>query len=101
MMQENKEFLMVGIGEILWDMLPRGRQLGGAPANFAYHATQLGNRGVVVSRVGRDDDGFEILNTLQKKGVDHSITSTGEYPTGTVSVSMDDRGVPSYIIHED
>ncbi|MBM9605605.1 carbohydrate kinase family protein [Desulfopila inferna] len=100
-MQKKKEFLMVGIGEILWDMLPRGKQLGGAPANFAYHATQLGNKGVVVSCVGRDDDGVEILKTLEKKEVGHYITSTDRYPTGVVTVSMDEQGIPSYIIHED
>ncbi len=59
--------VMVGIGEILWDVLPHGRQLGGAPANFAYHASQLGSEGVVVSSVGRDDDGARIIATRKIK----------------------------------
>ena len=61
--------LVVGIGEILWDMLPGGKQLGGAPANFAYHANALGARGAVVSRVGDDDPGREILVRLRELGL--------------------------------
>lgn len=100
-MDQKEKKIMVGIGEILWDMLPDGRQLGGAPANFAYHVTQLGNSGVIVSAVGSDDDGTDILQTLEEKNVRHLITTTKQYPTGTVTVSMGDKGVPSYIIHED
>ncbi len=91
---------MVGIGEILWDMLPQGRQMGGAPANFACHATQLGNQGVVVSSVGRDDDGVEILELLRRKKVEHRITIDEKYPTGVVSITVDEQGVADYTIHE-
>jgi fructokinase len=98
---ENVRKTMVGIGEILWDMLPQGRQMGGAPANFACHATQLGNQGVVVSSVGRDDDGVKILELLRRKKVEHRITVNEKYPTGFVSIAMDDQGVADYTIHED
>ncbi|MEE4243105.1 MAG: carbohydrate kinase [Desulfopila sp.] len=99
-MQNTEKNIMVGIGEILWDMLPKGRQMGGAPANFACHATQLGNTGIVVSAVGRDDDGAAILDLLDQKKVKHCI-SVHDYPTGVVSVSVDERGTADYIIHED
>ena len=91
---------MVGVGEILWDVLPHGKQLGGAPANFAYHACQLGNEGVVVSCVGDDDDGNEIIETLNNKNITHSLVIRDQYPTGTVGVKMDEGGIPSYTIYE-
>ncbi len=91
---------MVGIGEILWDVLPSGKQLGGAPANFAYHTGQLDNRGVVISCIGKDEDGREILSTLDKKSIENSITISDRYPTGLVTVHMDKKGIPSYTIHE-
>lgn len=99
-MDKNSKYLMVGIGEILWDMLPLGKQLGGAPANFACHASQLGNEGVIISAVGSDSNGNDILAALAKKRVLHYITASRLYPTGIVSVEVDDKGVPSYIIHE-
>lgn len=99
-MQTSKSFTMVGIGELLWDVLPQGKQLGGAPANFAYHANQLGNRGVVISSVGNDPDGDEILRQLDAKNIPHQVTQTRDYPTGTVSVEMGDDGIPSYTIQE-
>src|SRR5688572_7011479 len=93
--------LVVGIGEILWDLLPAGKQLGGAPANFAYHAAALGARGVVVSRVGDDDLGREVLQRLQALGLDAShVTTDSRHPTGTVEVRLDDRGAADYVIHE-
>ncbi|MHC4705964.1 MAG: hypothetical protein ACYS8I_02610 [Planctomycetota bacterium] len=65
-MTENKrDFTIVGLGEILWDMLPDGKKLGGAPANFAYHAQALGTRGVVVSCIGNDGLGKEIIVNWQ------------------------------------
>jgi fructokinase len=91
--------LLIGIGEILWDMLPAGRQLGGAPANFAYHANALGGRGAVVSRVGDDPLGREILDRLDTLGVDRTFVSVDSvHPTGTVEVKLDERGVPDYEI---
>jgi fructokinase len=93
--------VIVGIGEILWDMLPAGRQLGGAPANFAYHANALGARVVVVSRVGDDDLGREILDRLNALGLDRAHVGTDpDHPTGTVDVRVDAAGVPEYVIHE-
>lgn len=92
---------MVGIGEILWDVLPGGKQLGGAPANFAYHANALGANGAVVSRVGDDEPGREILSRLDALGLDRrhlSIDPT--HPTGRVDVRVDSAGVPRYVIHE-
>ncbi len=100
-MVEQTKAIMVGLGEILWDMLPDGKQLGGAPANFACHANQLGNEGVVLSSVGNDANGAEILDQLKKKNVQHLITTNNQYPTGIVSVEVDEMGVPAYIIHED
>jgi fructokinase len=92
---------IVGIGEVLWDMLPTGRQLGGAPANFAYHARALGANGVPVSRVGDDDLGREILRRLASLGLDTRYVSTDRaHPTGRVDVRLDSAGVPDYVIHQ-
>jgi len=68
--------VIVGIGEVLWDMLPGGKQLGGAPANFAYHANALGAQGVVASRVGDDKLGGEALRRLESLGLGVSYVST-------------------------
>ncbi|MBO4923042.1 MAG: carbohydrate kinase [Bacteroidales bacterium] len=92
--------IIVGIGEILWDMLPSGKALGGAPANFAYHAGRLGEEGWAVSAVGDDALGREILDLVASKGL-HSMISVTDKPTGTVQVELDDRGVPAYNIKED
>ena len=92
--------IIVGIGEILWDMLPGGKQLGGAPANFAYHANALGARGVVISRVGDDDFGREIIARLESLGLDtRFVQRDPSHPTGRVDVRVDGRGVPDYVIH--
>lgn len=92
---------MIGIGEILWDILPEGRQLGGAPANFAFHCQQLGNQGIVISCVGDDDLGSEIKKSLQELGVSSIVGVTPQYSTGTVMVEMASRGIPTYTIAED
>ena len=95
-----KQFKIVGLGEVLWDVLPTGKQLGGAPANFAYISNQLGNHGIIASRVGNDSDGKEILHSLEKVGVDVShIQTDAEHQTGTVKVSLE-NGQPSYEITE-
>jgi fructokinase len=95
-------YVLVGIGEILWDILPSGKQMGGAPANFAYHASALGEEGVVVSRVGKDELGLEILNHLRILGLSSDfITLDESSPTGTVTVNVDHDGVPDFTIHED
>lgn len=92
--------VIVGIGEILWDMLPGGKALGGAPANFAYHASRLGEEGWAVSAVGDDPLGAEIMEIVAEKRLNHLIAVTDQ-PTGTVRVSLDAKGVPSYNITED
>lgn len=94
-------FRCVGLGEVLWDLLPSGRQLGGAPANFAYHAAALGAEGRVVSRVGADEPGRDLLARLHGLGLPvDAIAVDPEAPTGTVSVAMEAGGHPRYTIHE-
>ncbi|MBN1912111.1 MAG: carbohydrate kinase [Pirellulales bacterium] len=93
--------LVVGLGEILWDLLPEGRQLGGAPANFAYHAAALGTEGVVVSCVGQDELGREILARLDAMGLGHDhVVVDPRHATGTVSVELDAQGKADYVIHQ-
>lgn len=92
---------VVGLGEILWDLLPQGKQLGGAPANFAYHAAQLGERGVAASRVGEDPLGAEILGRIAALGLDPGFLQRDpSHPTGTVAVEIGPGGQPSYTIIE-
>ena len=101
MINNERKFIVVGLGEILWDLLPDGRQLGGAPANFAYHARALGAQGVVVSCVGNDQLGREILDNVERLGLSHEYISVDkDHPTGTVTVEIDKNGKPDYIIHE-
>ena len=90
---------VVGMGEALWDVLPEGKKLGGAPANFAYHASQFGLESRVVSAVGDDSLGKEILDSFREKKLD-GVIETVPYPTGTVQVTLDDAGVPCYDIKE-
>lgn len=99
-MQENgKRPIVVGIGELLWDMLPTGKKAGGAPINFVYHATQLGAEGYAISAVGDDEAGVEILNELDANGIRYLIEKV-PYPTGTVDVELQEGGIPSYKINE-
>jgi fructokinase len=93
-----EKFLVAGVGEILWDLLPGGKQLGGAPANFAWHARQLGAEGLVISAVGDDEPGREILDLVNKKALVNAI-SVVDYPTGLVKVDLED-GIPTYDIVE-
>ena len=94
-------FHLIGLGEILWDLLPSGRQLGGAPANFAYHAQALGATGTIISRVGTDQNGADIRNRLSQLGLSTDLLQIDpDVPTGTVSVELEDDGQPRYIIHE-
>ena len=93
--------LVIGLGEVLWDLLPAGKQLGGAPANFAYHAHALGAEALVVSRVGNDAPGREILDRLSRLGLrTDGITTDSTAPTGTVTVALDAAGQPTFTIHE-
>lgn len=94
------QFNVVGIGEILWDMLPEGRQLGGAPANFAFVSGRLGNRGILLSRVGDDADGRDIESVLADKNLDFEPLQTDAgNPTGTVGVRLE-NGHPEYDIRQ-
>jgi fructokinase len=93
--------LFIGAGELLWDLLPSGRQLGGAPANFAYHAQALGAEALVISRVGCDAQGHEIIKRFQETGLrTDGISIDPAAPTGTVEVALDDAGKPAFTIHE-
>ncbi len=92
---------IVAIGEVLWDVFPDERRPGGAPSNVAYHATQLGDHGAVVTRVGADVDGEELTTFLDDRGVDVScVQRDKEHPTGIVEVSFLE-GEPQYLIVED
>lgn len=90
---------VVGLGEILWDVFPERKVLGGAPANFAYHASQFGFNGYAVSAIGNDLLGKEILKSLEEKELNYLIEQT-DFPTGTVKVQLDGRGIPTYEITE-
>ena len=89
----------VGLGEILFDVLPTGSQLGGAPANFAYHAGQHGLHSVAVSAVGKDALGDTALRLLDEKKLKYVMPEV-EFPTGTVQVQLDKEGVPTYDIKQ-
>ena len=90
---------VVGMGEALWDVLPEGKKIGGAPANFAYHISQFGLPSCVVSAVGNDPLGDEILENFTSKGLNQLIERV-PYPTGTVQVEIDQAGIPQYDIKE-
>lgn len=94
--------VVVGIGEVLWDLLPSGKQLGGAVMNFAYHAQALGAEGIVVSCVGDDELGHEILARLKALGMSRDFVAIDpNHPTGTVDVAVDGQGAPTFTIHRD
>ena len=88
------------MGEALWDVLPEGRKIGGAPANFAFHAGQAGMDARVVSAVGRDALGDETLLTLQQKGLNTDAVARVDFPTGVVQVTLSEGGIPQYDICE-
>ena len=92
--------VIVGLGEVLWDLLPHGKFLGGAPANFAFHASQLGAEGIVASAIGRDDDGRAIQAQLAGLGLDTRYLQWSDAPTGTVTATLDAEGKATYTIHE-
>jgi fructokinase len=97
---ETTKPVIIGLGEILWDMLPGGKVLGGAPANFAYHCNQLGAESFVVSAVGTDGPGCEILELMDELRLPREHIHVEErFPTGTVTVRLDHSGHPSYTIH--
>ncbi len=93
--------LMVGLGEILWDFLPSGRVLGGAPTNFAYMANALGDKGIVASRVGMDDLGRQACEVLQRLGLTTChIQHDDRHETGRAGVLIDPAGLPTFTIKE-
>ena len=94
-------FQILGVGEVLWDLFPTGAQLGGAPGNFACHAQSLGANAKVITRVGRDERGDEILRRFEKMGLPvESVQLDDTAPTGTVEVNLSGNGVPQFIIHQ-
>jgi fructokinase len=96
-----KKFTTVGLGELLWDIFPEGRQLGGAPANFAYMTNLLGDEGIVASRVGRDELGEDARRRLEHLGLGTScIQLDPTYRTGIVQVEVDAKGQPTFQIAE-
>ncbi len=95
-----KKPLIVGLGEILWDIFPEYKRTGGAPVNVAFHASRLRNNGIPASRIGNDEDGKELLSVLSSHSIDTSYIQLDDVaPTGTVEVSIR-NGEASYIIHE-
>ena len=90
---------VVGLGEALWDVLPEGKKLGGAPANFAFHAGQFGLNSIAVSALGEDKLADETVQQLEEKGLQYCMPRV-PYPTGTVQVKLDDEGIPTYDIKE-
>lgn len=88
--------LIIGIGEILWDIFPEGKRIGGAPANFAYHASQFGNTGMAISAIGCDTLGEDAIKAINGKLAFHF--DRVNFPTGTVKVTLDREGIPAYEI---
>ena len=94
----NKRFV-VGLGEALWDVIPEGKKLGGAPANFAYHAGQFGLDTIAISALGEDELAAETIKALKDHGLNYLMPHV-PYPTGTVQVTLTGDGIPAYEIKE-
>lgn len=92
--------IIVGLGEILWDIFSDQKVLGGAPANFAYHVSQQGYKGYIVSSIGNDEFGSEIISLLKDKNLNY-IIDINDYPTGVVNIKLNSYGEPQYEIVED
>ena len=88
---------VIGLGEALFDCLPTGRKLGGAPANFAYHVSQFGFNSCAISAIGKDELGQEIVDTFNQVGLHYCLPEV-DFPTGTVQVTLDEKGIPQYEI---
>ena len=91
--------VIAGLGEALWDCLPDGSKLGGAPANFAYHASQFGNDAYAISAIGNDALGDQTLKEFDEKHLKYVMPRV-DYPTGTVQVELDEEGIPTYDIKQ-
>ncbi len=101
MSQGKMSYKITGIGEVLWDVFPGGKEPGGAPANFAYFVKNLGQDGIIASRVGSDPMGDEILESLENLNLSRDFIQIDPvHPTGTVEVKVDSYGQPDYIIKE-
>ncbi|MFV0591927.1 MAG: carbohydrate kinase family protein [Draconibacterium sp.] len=93
----NQKPFVIGIGELLWDVFPDHKQLGGAPCNFAFHVSKLGIDGLAISAIGKDKLADEIIQRLNVVGLKHDIQEV-DHPTGTVQVTLSDDGIPQYEI---
>jgi fructokinase len=97
----SKRNIIVGLGELLWDLLPVGAQLGGAPANFAYISSLLGDKGIPASRLGKDSLGADAIRRLAELGLSTEfIQKDADHPTGTVNVEVDRAGQPRFEVAE-
>jgi fructokinase len=101
-MEGTAMFNIIGLGEVLWDIFPDGKALGGAPCNFAYQVKALGHAGIPLTRVGDDQLGHDILNALTRLGLPTEYVQIDpSHPTGRVMVKLDDKGVPDFTIVND
>ena len=98
-MFDNMKRYIVGLGEALWDVLPEGKKLGGAPANFAYHAGQFGLDAIAISALGEDALAEETVEALKEHNLNYLMPRV-PYPTGTVQVTLAEGGIPTYEIKE-
>jgi fructokinase len=99
--KKTNKYTVVGLGELLWDVFPNDKKMGGAPANFAYHVNELGEHGVIASSVGNDEFGKEIKNNIRELELNSGyIYTDNNHPTGTVTVRLDKKGKGEYTIHE-
>lgn len=98
--QDNNNKVIIGMGEALWDCVPEGKKIGGAPANFAYHVSQFGLPSMAVSAIGSDALGDEIVENFDAKRLNYSLARV-PFPTGTVQVEIDANGIPNYDICTD
>lgn len=93
---------IAAFGELLWDLLPTGKVLGGAPANFIYRINSYGDRGTLLSKVGNDKAGREAREAIRRLGLsDENIQTDFEFPTGSVKVKIDENGIPDFNIITD
>jgi len=96
-MVKQSNFNIVGIGELVWDIYPKNRYIGGSAANFAIHSNRLGNNGIIVSRVGNDNAGSEIIKALQQRNINVDFVQIDpQIKTGIVQLSVDNYGIPHY-----
>ena len=97
----SKTLNIIGIGEVLWDVFPEGKKLGGAPCNFVYHAQKQGAKGLVLSAVGSDKNGEKIFELLHSKHISTELIQVNNKATSTVDITLNNQGIPEYTIHED